>query len=715
VLHPQVQANCVRICSLFALVPQGRAILTRTTVFSNIQELLVLPVLHQPESDIQQACMNEHEGDIFFANMQRSIQQYERRDHHVFPGACSVVVNVARSEPLLIPKLLTAVQPITDLIATCAEDGHSDGHSDGTAGVCTRVAVEALLWLAGHADHEEVFMKCGVSAALTRLLCKCKDGALTVGIVQTVAKTASARSFCAKLISDGIVQPLSQLCDRSFKAAIDPLVEHFKDQAASEDQAVRGGEVGSGDGDQTSFVWPALLQETVHALRVLVQGSAGDSDAHFQLASSAHQPLLAICAYANGERGALTSPHLTVDHAVFTLAMLVTHPAAKMMLLGGGAPIVITEMLQRQLRGGVESAILESILTSAATLVALLAEDADSRLQLVQDGVVVQLVRMLRRGFGTEVLMNATQALLRLASLGGAKSIMVENRLIPVLHALVTGEDTERLFAGGGDEVLPPSKEPLEQQQLMQVSQLLQLLTRRASIRCSMLDQGVVPLLLLLNATDDIAVLSNVVVAIMNLSLVDTVDERARMVDQGICTPLIKVVRVSTPRYLVKAGSVMLEDAHKLQIVNNYAGVHDEDGAAVRDEKKNEEKVDRKVVAAAAAALRNLARDESVRRALASEWDVTSVLVDLVQHNQSGHANEAPSTELPQSNDSESVVRSTILGYSTGALVNLALEPSNAEVLVRCGAVEPLVRFCLGSTDPGVLQYATQALAILAR
>jgi hypothetical protein len=228
-----------------------------------------------------------------------------------------------------------------------------------------------------------------------------------------------------------------------------------------------------------------------------------------------------------------------------------------------------------------------------------------------------------------------------------------------------------------------------------------------------MLDQGVVALLLDLSATGDTAILSNVVIAIMNLSLVDAVGERERMVEQGVVTPLLSLVRVCTPKYLVKEGSTVLGDAQKLTIVNNYEG--DRVGSSSGDVTADE-LVDKKFVAAAAASLRNLARDESVREALASRWQITSVLVDLVQHNQQHTADiQEPSVAEHEAQDSESVVRSTILGYSTGALVNLALEPLNAEELLRCGAVAPLVRFCLSSTDPGVLQYATQALAILAR
>jgi hypothetical protein len=69
-----------------------------------------------------------------------------------------------------------------------------------------------------------------------------------------------------------------------------------------------------------------------------------------------------------------------------------------------------------------------------------------------------------------------------------------------------------------------------------------------------------VALLLNLSATGDIAILSNVVHAVGN---------RERVVEQGVATPLLSLVRVCTPKYLAKEGSAVLEDAQKLTTVKN--------------------------------------------------------------------------------------------------------------------------------------------------
>jgi hypothetical protein len=63
-------------------------------------------------------------------------------------------------------------------------------------------------------------------------------------------------------------------------------------------------------------------------------------------------------------------------------------------------------------------------------------------------------------------------------------------------------------------------------------------------------------------------------------------------------------------------------------MINNYEGdrVGSNSGDVMGDEL-----VDTKFVAAASASLRNLARDESAREALASQWQTTSVLVGHFQ------------------------------------------------------------------------------------
>ena len=69
-----------------------------------------------------------------------------------------------------------------------------------------------------------------------------------------------------------------------------------------------------------------------------------------------------------------------------------------------------------------------------------------------------------------------------------------------------------------------------------------------------------------------------------------------------------------------------------MEVINNY--MHEDSGTrggrVIESTFVGEEKFDKKVIAAAAASLRNLAREANVRRALAQKWQVVSVLVDLV-------------------------------------------------------------------------------------
>jgi hypothetical protein len=180
--------------------------------------------------------------------MERSVKLYQDKEHSVFHGACNVVINIARSEPALIPKLLTAVKPIVDSISAGVDDDSRDGSAEAAA--------EAMSCLTAHTDHERVFLDCGVSEVLIRHLSTSKAAQLARVVAQTVAK--AGRMFHCQLMRDGIVQPLSQQCNRALSAVT------VDGQTPAADGSER---------ERDGLAWTALLEDTVHAMLVLAEGT----------------------------------------------------------------------------------------------------------------------------------------------------------------------------------------------------------------------------------------------------------------------------------------------------------------------------------------------------------------------------------------------------------------------------------------------------------